>query len=475
MTAKFVHRHSPWKLRPGEKRTILVLGDIIAALTAWGIAAYVWWISDHPWNTLPGRAFFADIPFWFYLLSFFWLLLLIELYDIRKASRWDDTLKGVLTAAAAGLGLYLLVYFTSPPRSLPRKGVAAFVIAATLLTLLWRYIFIRVFISARFMRRVLIVGAGKAGTTIVNVIDSLWPPPFFVVGLIDDDPKKIGAKINDHPVLGSSKDLLDIVQKEAVSDIIVAISGQMLPRMFQAILDAQESGVEISTMAAVYEELLGRLPIHHLDADWLIRSFVDEVRVSTFYRWGKRALDIIGGAIGVALLIAMAPFLSLAIALESRGPVFFSQPRAGRGGQPFRIYKFRTMRPAPPEHEQGKWADDDEHRITRIGRILRKTHLDEFPQFINVLRGEMSLVGPRPEQPALIAKLEKEIPFYRARLLVKPGLTGWAQINHGYVASVHETEIKLEYDLYYIRHRNLWLDIFIILRTFGTIFGGRGR
>ncbi len=475
MSAKFVHRNSTWRLRPGEKRTILLIGDIMAALAAWGVAAYAWWVSDHPWNTLPGRGFFADIPFWFYLLPLFWLLLLIELYDIRKASRWDATLKGVFTAAAAGLGLYLLVYFTSKPWSLPRKGVAVFVIAATLFTLLWRYIFIRIFVSARFMRRVLIVGAGKAGTTIVNVIDSLWPPPFFVVGLIDDDPQKIGTKINNHPVLGSSKDLPEIVQKEAVSDIIVAISGQMLPRTFQAILDAQESGVEISTMAAVYEELLGRLPIHHLDADWLIRSFVDEVRVSTFYRWGKRALDIVGGAIGVALLVLIAPFLSLAIVLESRGPVIFSQPRAGRGGQPFRIYKFRTMRPAPPEHEQGKWADDDEHRITRLGRILRKTHLDEFPQFINVLRGEMSLVGPRPEQPALIAKLEKEIPFYRARLLVKPGLTGWAQINLGYVASVHETEIKLEYDLYYIRHRNLLFDIFIILRTFGAVLGGKGR
>ncbi len=472
---EFVPRTSRWRLRPAERRTLLLFGDGVAVFLAWLTAVYFWWADGHWVLALPSRAYIAELPLWFHLLPVVWLLLLVELYTPRKASRWGETVRGVLMAAAAGLILYLVLYFTAPPRSLPRKGVAVFFIAASGYTLLWRFVYIHVFTAPRFMRRVLVVGAGKAGKAILQAIHDLWPPPFYVVGLIDDDEKKWHNVVEGETVLGGSAQLLEIVQREAVSDIIVAISGEMNGRMFQALLDVQEQGVEIATMAAVYEELLERVPIHHLDADWLIHSFVDAARVSTFYRVGKRALDIFGGLLGVAILLLMLPFVGTAIALESGFPIFFRQARAGRGGRPFTMLKFRTMRPAPPEEEQGKWADDDAHRITALGKFLRKTHLDEFPQFVNVLRGDMSLVGPRPEQPSLIADLEKRIPFYRARLLVKPGVTGWAQVNYGYVASVRDTEIKLEYDLYYIKHRNLLFDFIIILRTLGTVFGGKGR
>ncbi len=475
MANQYVNRTFRWRLRPAERRTLLVVGDVIAALLAWATSVYIWWANGRWVVAFPDRAYIAGLPMWFHFLPVFWLLLLVELYDSRKSSRWSATVRGVLMAGLAGLVIYLVVYFTSPPRSLPRKAVAVFFMAATVYTLFWRYIYIHVFTAPRFMRRVLVVGVGKAGRAILQAIQNLWPPPFFVVGAIDDDEAKWGKVIAGARVLGGSERLLEIVQDEAVSDIIVAITGEMRGRTFQTLLDAQEKGVEISTMAAVYEELLGRVPINHLDADWLIRSFVDEARVSTFYRLGKRAMDILGGLIGIAVFVVLFPWVALAILLESGRPIFFKQPRAGRGGEPFTIYKFRTMRQAPPEHEQGRWADDDAHRITKVGAFLRKTHLDEFPQFINVLRGEMSLVGPRPEQPSLIAELEKRIPFYRARLLAKPGVTGWAQINYGYVASVHDTAIKLEYDLYYIKHRNLLFDAIIVLRTFGTVFGGKGR
>ncbi len=466
---------SPLRLRPAERRTLLLAGDVAAVLLAWATAVYFWWAGDRLVFGFPGRAYIAELPLWFHLLPLFWLLLLVELYTPHKASRWRETVRGVVMAALAGGVIYLLVYFTSPPLSLPRKGVAVFFIAATVYTLIWRYFYIRVFNAPRFMRRVLVVGAGKAGRAILQAIHSIEPPPFKVVGVLDDDPQKWGNTFESEPVLGGSERLLEIVQREAVSDIIVAISGEMHGRMFQAILDAQERGVEIATMAAVYEELLERVPIKHLDADWLIRSFVDEARVSAFYLMGKRVVDIIGGLIGVTLLAVLFPWIALAIVLESGFPVFFKQTRSGRGGRPFTMIKFRTMRPAPPGEDEGKWADDDAHRITALGAFLRKTHLDEFPQFINVLAGDMSVVGPRPEQPALIADLEQKIPFYRARLLVKPGVTGWAQVNYGYVASVHDTEIKLEYDLYYIKHRSLLFDVVIILRTLGTIFGGKGR
>jgi len=167
--------------------------------------------------------------------------------------------------------------------------------------------------------------------------------------------------------------------------------------------------------------------------------------------------------------------IALAIYLDDGRPIFYTQVRLGRGGQPYRIIKFRTMRRDAEPDGKAQWAKENDDRATRVGRVLRKTHLDELPQFINVLRGEMSLVGPRAERPQLVEYFQQYVPFYRTRLLVKPGITGWAQVNFGYASTIEETGIKLEYDLYYIKHRTLWMDIVVLLRTPWTVIGLRGR
>jgi lipopolysaccharide/colanic/teichoic acid biosynthesis glycosyltransferase len=189
----------------------------------------------------------------------------------------------------------------------------------------------------------------------------------------------------------------------------------------------------------------------------------------------KRLIDIIGGLMGLIVLIVLSPFLALATAIDSGVPILYAQDRLGKGGRPFTIYKFRTMYQDAEADGTPQQTAEGDNRVTRVGGFLRATHLDELPQFWNVLRGDMSLVGPRAERAQLIAEYQKQIPFYRARLLVKPGLTGWAQINYGYVASVTETGVKLEYDLYYIKHRSLMLDVTIILRTISTVLSRKGR
>ena len=186
-------------------------------------------------------------------------------------------------------------------------------------------------------------------------------------------------------------------------------------------------------------------------------------------------MDILGGLVGLLLLAMVYPFISLATLAESGRPVLYFQERMGRGGKKYQIIKFRTMRQDAESNGIAIPASKDDERATKVGRVLRKTHLDELPQFINVLRGEMSLVGPRSERPALVEQYHQHIPFYRARLLVKPGITGWAQVNFGYAQTIEDTIIKLEYDLYYIKHRNLILDIVTILRTPVTILGMKGR
>jgi len=186
-------------------------------------------------------------------------------------------------------------------------------------------------------------------------------------------------------------------------------------------------------------------------------------------------VDVIGGATGIVVLTLCFPFLALAIMLDSGFPIFYSQFRLGRGGSTFRIYKFRSMWKGSFTEDGARTTAENDPRVTRVGNFLRKTRLDELPQFWNVLRGDMSLVGPRAEVPSLVTEYQRQIPFYRARLLAKPGLTGWAQINYGYVASVTETGVKLEYDLYYIKHRTISMDIQIILRTIGTVIRRTGR
>jgi exopolysaccharide biosynthesis polyprenyl glycosylphosphotransferase len=459
-----------FRLHPGERRVILFMGDLMMSALAFLISIYAWGQTD--WLDFT-RAFLDQrIPSWFYTVPFIWIILNVELYDIRRAGRRMDTVKGVAISAAASLFLYLFVFFLSEPNSLPRRGVATFIVSASILMISWRFFYISVFTAQEFLRRVVIVGAGRAGTTLLRVIKEMWPPPFYVVGLIDDDPDKLNTQIEGYQVMGGSQDLLEILEQNQVTDLIFSISNDMNACMFQALLKAEEEGVEVTTMPLVYEDLMGRVPIFLLKSDWILRSFVDHAHANGFYEATKRLMDIVGGLVGVLILVVVYPFIALAIYLESGGPVVFKQKRMGKNGREYPIIKFRTMRQS---YDAGGKMLPDKDRITKVGKILRKSHLDELPQFINVLRGEMSLVGPRAEITSLVNELQIHVPFYRARLLVKPGITGWAQVNFGYAVTVEDTGVKLEYDLYYIKHRNLLLDMLILLRTVGTVVGFRGQ
>jgi len=469
-----ISRPKRWQMRTSERVAILIIGDFLVAALALFFALYIWAAGD-AWMKFSLEFIIDRPPLWYFLLPFMWIILLVELYDIHRASNHRETFKGIGLATLIFTLIYLLLYFTSAPNSLPRRGVSVFIFLAAVFTLVWRLIYIRMFTAPHLLRRVLIIGAGNAGQTLIDVIADLWPPPFFTVGLVDDDPKKLGAEIGKYSVLGNSHQLLDLINEKQVTDLILAISGEIKGSMFQAILSAQEMGINLSPMPQVYEELLSRVPIFLLESEWIVRSFVEKTHTSTFYHLSKSLLDFTGGLVGSLIMAIFFPFISLAILLESGFPIFFSQERLGRGGQPFKIFKFRTMERDAERDGFARMAEENDQRVTKVGRFLRKTHLDELPQFINVLRGEMSMVGPRAERPEMVVNFQKEIPFYRARLLVKPGITGWAQINYGYAGTVKETAIKLEYDLYYIEHRSLLMDISIILRTIGTVLGFKGQ
>ena len=463
-----------WRLHPRERRTLLLLVDLLMAFIALAIATYVWSAADQ-YQSLT-IAFLRRLPTWFFLLPFAWPFLMVRLYDEHRARDHKELIGNIAIAALIGLGIYMVVFFTSEtPKALPRIGVASFIISVFILTLFWRLIYIRVFTAPQFMRRVLLVGAGETGSIMLRIINDIKPRPYIMVGIIDDDPQKIGKILEGYEVFGGCNKLLEAIANHQITDLIVAISGQLQGGMFQALLDAQELGIEIIRMPVAYEELLHRVPVRYLEAEWILRSFVDKARTETFSELLKRGLDILGGVFGLLALIILFPFIALAILLETGMPIFYKQNRLGRGGQLYSIYKFRTMRVDAEANGQPQWAEENDRRATKVGLFLRKTHTDEIPQFYNVLRGEMSLVGPRAERPELVEWFQKHVPFYRARLLVRPGITGWAQINQQYAATIDETIEKLEYDLYYIMHRNFLMDLRILATTPSLVFRFKGR
>ncbi len=286
-------------------------------------------------------------------------------------------------------------------------------------------------------------------------------------------------KLNHEPpgslsILGTLDSLKEIINDYQVDTLILAPESEVNGQAFQALTDSLELGVEITPMPVLYEELTGRVPVEHVGESWQVAMPLDHPLTRPLNRFLKRAKDIVLASIGCLILAPLFPFIALAIYIESPGPIFYKQERVGKGGKVFKAYKFRSM---VPDAEKGRpvWAKKNDERVTRVGKFLRKTHLDEFPQFINILKGEMSAVGPRPERPEFVEELAREIPFYRVRHAVKPGMAGWGLVRQGYGASKEDTLVKLQYDLYYIKHQSLWFDIVILIKTIFDTLTLRGR
>ncbi len=464
-----------FRLKLGERRIIILTGDLAASIGAMFIALYVWSRASDEWLKFSIQFLLERPPTWFYLLPIVWITLVIVLGDIRKSNSFSETIASIAMAVFLSSLIYLYIFFLAEPSTLPRLGVALFFVSAAILTLIWRFFYIQIFTAPAFLRRVLIVGAGNAGKTLVNIVRDMWPMPFFLVGLIDDDEEKIGTSIEGYPVLGGSDKILSIIEEKAISDVIFAISGEMNPRMLETLLLAEENGIEVTTMPVIYEEIMGRVPIFLLNPDWVLRSLVDQSHISRFYQAIKRLIDIVGGIVGSMILLLATPILMVLILIDDGRPVFYKQLRLGRNGKIYKILKFRTMNDEDQIEGGARPTQENDERVTKIGKFLRRSHLDELPQFLNILKGDMSLVGPRAEQPMIVQELQEKIPFYRSRLFVKPGLTGWAQINFGYASNAEQNAIKLEYDLYYIKHRNFMLDISILFQTMGSVIGLKGR
>ncbi|MBU0677871.1 MAG: sugar transferase [Verrucomicrobia bacterium] len=315
----------------------------------------------------------------------------------------------------------------------------------------------------------LIVGDSEEAENIIRLVAGTPDSGMKLFGIVSSTSGRPGDFIAGVPVLGRIDRLREIAGYD-IETIIVATSLSREPSLLRLLRPLRYAGVEVLDYASLYEKLAREIPLNHIDDEWLMHAAMNSSRIHI--RKFKRAMDISIALIGLILSAPIAMIAAIAIPLNSKGPIFYHQKRVGQDGRAITVIKFRTMRMNAEKETGAVWAMAVDTRVTRVGRFLRKTRIDEIPQLINVLLGDMSLVGPRPERPEFIDALAEVIPFYRERLLVPPGVTGWAQVKYPYAASVEAARRKLQFDLYYIKHMSFYLDVLILLRTFRTIVTG---
>jgi exopolysaccharide biosynthesis polyprenyl glycosylphosphotransferase len=456
----------------GEHRNILLTVDGAIVLFSLFLGLYLG-AQRSGWLFSLGLIF-SYIPWFLGLTALYYLLATVNnAYQPKLMADFVNSAVAVIKTVLQIFALYLLLYALLPPWSLPRHFIGFFAVIAPLLLLGWRRVYSWAFTIPMFQHKAIIVGAGWTGTTIAKTIRDFAPSYFQVLGFVDDDAARWAQSIEGWPVLGGSADLPKLVQAKGATDVVLAINRDISGQVLSSLMTCYERNIRVSTMAELYEGLTARLPVEHIGDNWFVMLPSNKGQNLT-YRCLKRGFDILVSALGLALFFPLLPLLAVVIASDSQGPIFYKQRRVGRGGQVFELIKLRSMVVNAESDGVARWAGKGDARVTRVGRLLRQTRLDEAPQLFNILRGEMSLVGPRPERPEFMAQLQAEIPFYRTRLTVKPGLTGWAQVNYDYGRNTVDALEKLRYDLYYIKHQSLHLDLMILIKTVGTILSLRG-
>jgi sugar transferase (PEP-CTERM system associated) len=393
-----------------------------------------------------------------------------DLYDLNVVHTNRELVVRLLQATGAA-AIVLAAACVAVPSLILDAGtfvtaLGVFVVAV----LTWRITFNHLAHDPHLEERVLILGTGHTARRIAQQIGTQQDFAYRLVGFVQDRDDDI--VVRQHDILGGVSDIDRLVGDKKVDRIVVGLSDRRGHLPIAALLRAKLSGVRVEDATTTYERLTGKILIDDLKPSWLI--FSDGFRASRWTRFIKRMLDLSLALIGVIVASPLMLLTAIAVQLDSAGASLYSQQRVGENGRIFKMYKFRSMRIDAEEAGMPLWASDADPRITRVGRFIRLTRLDELPQLWNVMNGDMSFVGPRPERPFFVEQLAREIPFYTQRHAVKPGLTGWAQVKYQYGSSIEDATEKLRYDLYYVKHLSIFFDLTIVLDTVKVILFGKG-
>ena len=397
-----------------------------------------------------------------------------DLYELRGLTSFRELLIRLLQAVGAASLILAGIYYWSPDWIIGR-GVflisALFIIA---LVVSWRAAFAWLTNRVAPRERLLLVGTSAGAVELARELFARRQElGVDIVGFIDPDPARLGAPVLNPGVVGAIDDIPLLVSRLHVDRVVVSLADARGKLPMDKLLDIRlDSGVTFDHLASVYEEYTGKIALENLRPSWLI--FSEGFRKTRILLASKRMIDLTVSAIGALVAMPIMLLVALAVRCTSRGPVFYHQRRVGMHGAVFTVHKFRTMRVDAEQHTGPMWSTANDARVTPVGGLLRRTRLDELPQLWNVFIGEMSFVGPRPERPEFVSELTAKIPFYGQRHVLKPGLTGWAQVRYTYGASVEDAIEKLQYDLYYIKNLSIALDVVIMLETIKTVILRKG-
>lgn len=427
-----------------------------------------------------------DLEIWqnnfesFFLFFFLWLAVFVifDLYNIRK---FHDKIKYFSTffqALVLSSILSIIIFYISTFKYgfTPRTILLLHVLLFTIFIICWRLIFISILKKAKYRKNIAIVGFSQEVKDAVEEVmlrfkDSKVKLIFNIDNNFECENFCNLTKIKNYHQK-SVKNSIKIFKENNIDEVIVA-NKNLDNQVKDNLIDCLALGIDIVALSDFYEKSARKINLSSIDQIWFLNKIHEGSK--KLFESTKRIFDFIIAIFVLIIFLITFPLFAFIIKIDSKGPVFFTQIRSGRFGREFRLIKYRTMVENAENQGQAVWAQKNDKRITRVGRLMRKTRIDELPQCVNILKGEMSFVGPRPERPEFIERLEQEIPFYKQRLLIKPGLTGWAQVNYPYAASIEDSWKKMQYDLYYLKNRSLMLDLVIILRTIEVILLTKGQ
>ena len=400
---------------------------------------------------------------------------IFELYDLQKASNLEATFKNVVITASTVVLFYLLTPVLSPYLPVERMQIVYLYVTIIIFILLWRLIYINLIESPRFYKRVLLVGEISNIEELIKSFNTS-DPNYKIVGFVNSHVSSSDTVTPKELPEFEAKDFLATIKDKKISEILVASlnTESITPEVYHDLMLLLKRGFKIRDYTQVYEELLRKVPIQFVGKEFYKYFPFSRSNENKLYMFFQRAFDIIFAVIGLLIGVLLLPLILLGNAIGNKGPLFYSQERVGKNSELFQILKLRTM-VVNAEADGVKWAQKNDTRITAFGMFLRRSRLDEIPQFYNVIKGEMSIIGPRPERPFFVDELARVIPYYETRHIINPGLTGWAQVSTRYGSSVDDSLTKLQYDLYYIKHRSIFLDFSIFIKTLSTILYYRGQ
>ena len=400
-----------------------------------------------------------------------------ELYNLQVASNQYQVVKSIILTASTTVLVYLMTPIYTPFLPSNRIQILFFYVAILLSLFLWRLFYVKFLASSRFEKKVILICDKDQAEELVLALENV-DPHYKVMGYVNSDSNHVGKSKKEKDFVKNIDidKLEDFVIMHSVSEVVIASqkTDGITVNLYNQLIHLLENGYVIREYTQVYESITNRIPVQYVARDFYRYFPFSRSNQNQLYLSIVRLLEIVISIIGLAIGLVIAPLILLGNLIGNRGKFFYTQERIGKNGIPFKILKLRTMI-NNAEANGAVFTTINDSRITAFGKFLRKTRIDEIPQFFNILKGEMGVIGPRPERPVFVREIAEVMPFYETRHVIKPGLTGWAQVNYSYGETIDDSLIKLQYDLYYIKHRSIFLDINIVLKTFSTVLFYRGQ